>query len=481
MSGTTAQYPAYKLVRSFIHFALRGFYQQIRVVGLENVPLEGQAPVIFAGNHPNSLLDPAIVICSVNRMAHFAAKDVLFQSAPLRVIMNALGVVPISRRKDHGGEGSVKKIDNSQAFAALNKVLISGRSMGIFPEGISHDQASLSGLKTGAARIGLQLVAEEPDVPLVIVPVGLTYIHRNRMRSRVLVQFGHPLQVHDWLDAFKEDPREAARDLTDHLDRGLRALTINAPDWETVRVLDGVRRLYQPPRIPLENRVELARRFNEGFQTVKDKPEVIVLYSRIERYLDELDSLGLSDRDLDDDANFRSRRARAARNLMLALVWLPLALPGFLVFLPLGQLVSWAGVNFAPRTDVIQTSKFVLGVATAAAAYMGLVALTTVFGSIPAGIAVAVALPLSAVATLKVLERGVRLRRLLSGGVRSLMLGREVERLRAERRFLEAEVIKAVERLLPEDMERLYERTAEEIVDPDVGPDAELSRADDLL
>jgi len=30
--------------------------------GLEHVPLEGQGPVLFAGNHPNSLLDPALII-----------------------------------------------------------------------------------------------------------------------------------------------------------------------------------------------------------------------------------------------------------------------------------------------------------------------------------------------------------------------------------------------------------------------------------
>lgn len=455
-------YPAYRLVRTFIRVALRGFYQQIRVVGLENVPLEGQGPVIFAGNHPNSLLDPALVIGSCNRLAHFAAKDVLFKSPPLRLIFNAMGVIPIARARDHQG----KKLDNSAAFAALNEVLVDGRSMGIFPEGISHDSSSLASLKTGAARIGLQLVDESPETPLVIVPVGLTYIRRKRMRSRVLVQFGDAIDVRAWLEAYREDPRAAARDLTGAIEQGLKALTINAPDWETVRVLDGVRRLYQPPRIPLEHRVELARRFNEGYQQVRDQPEVVVLYKRVERYLDELDAMGLDDRDLDDDHNLRSRRQRAARNLVMAMVWLPLALPGFLLFAPLGQLVSWAGVALSPRKDVIQTSKFVSAVAGTAAAYLAVVGLVSLYAGLSWGLMAAVLLPLSGWATLKVLDRGVRLHRLAGSGLRSLTIGREIARLKAERRFLEAEVIRAVERLIPEDMERLYQRTAEEPLEP---------------
>lgn len=35
---------------------------------------------------------------------HFAAKDVLFKSRPLRVILHAMGAVPIARRMDHGAE-----------------------------------------------------------------------------------------------------------------------------------------------------------------------------------------------------------------------------------------------------------------------------------------------------------------------------------------------------------------------------------------
>jgi glycerol-3-phosphate O-acyltransferase/dihydroxyacetone phosphate acyltransferase len=458
MSATPAEphaprrYPAYELVRALMWLCLRVFYTQVRVVGRENIPPEGAAPVIFAGNHPNSLLDPALVITTCRRQVHFAAKDVLFRSPPLKVIMDALGVVPISRRKDHP-DGP---LDNSATFAALHEVLAEGRAMGIFPEGISHESTNLARLKTGAARIGLELVEQRPELPVMIVPVGLTYIHRRRFRSRVLVQYGEPIPVAEHLAAWREDPHPAARQLTDRVDAGLRALTVNSSDWDTLRVLDGVRRLYQPPRIPLEHRVELSRRFNEHYPSVRNDPEVIVLYKRVERYLDELDVLGLSDEDLDDDANLRSRRQRAARNVMLVLLWLPLALPGFVVFAPVGQLVSMASHSVAPRKDVIATTKFVLGILGIIAGYGALVLLVALAAGWGWGLALLTWLPLSAWATLEVLECGASLQRLASSGARSLLLSRQVEQLKQERRFLEVEVLRAVNRLIPEDMQRLY-------------------------
>jgi len=62
------------------------------------------------------------------------------------------------------------------------------------------------------------------------------------------------------------------RAVTGELDAALRRLTINAPDWDTVRALDAVRRLYQPTEISIGKRVELARRFNTYYTAVATDP-----------------------------------------------------------------------------------------------------------------------------------------------------------------------------------------------------------------
>src|SRR5262245_23090675 len=171
----------YRALVRFLQLLSRLFYRQIEIVGREHVPPDG--PVIFAGNHPNSLHDPMLIIAFAGRAVSMAAKDVLFKSRFMRFFLLNLGAVPIARRSDHGGGESV---DNQKAFDALFAILAEGRAMGIFPEGLSHDEAQLSRLKTGAARIALGVVDRHPDLVVRIVPCGLTYVHPKRFRSRVL-------------------------------------------------------------------------------------------------------------------------------------------------------------------------------------------------------------------------------------------------------------------------------------------------------
>src|SRR4051794_18042292 len=142
----------YRWLRALLRVVVGVFFRQVEVVGLEHVPAEG--PVIFAGNHPNSLIDPVLILVSCGRVVQFAAKDVLFRSRVLRPVLRALGAVPVARRSDHAdaGEASAR---NETAFATMFQVLAAGGAVGIFPEGLSHDAPQLAKLKTGAARIAL--------------------------------------------------------------------------------------------------------------------------------------------------------------------------------------------------------------------------------------------------------------------------------------------------------------------------------------
>jgi glycerol-3-phosphate O-acyltransferase/dihydroxyacetone phosphate acyltransferase len=447
---------AYRIMRWFLRQVVRTFYRQVVAVGLENIPPEGSGPVIFAGNHPNSLIDPLLIVATSGRIVHFAAKDTLFRSRFLRVFLRALGAVPIRRRMDHGEE---QKVDNSEAFDALFGVLTAGRCIGIFPEGISHDHAQLSRLKTGAARVAYGVMAQNPALPLRIVPCGLTYIHRRHFRSRVLVQYGPPITIGAAeLAAYAADERKAVRDLTADIDAGLRALTINAPDWDTLRVLDAVRRMYQPPKIPLRDRVELARRFSLVYERVKDEPEVASLFARVRDYNRRLRDVGLTDAQLSQPLRPAAVAGRIAWQMWWVLVLLPLAAPGVVVHAPIGMLMVWAGQRWAPRKDVVGTSKLVIGLLLVGIVYVSLLAAAALaFGwrALPLAL---VLLPLSAYATIRVLERTGSVRRLLARVARTLVLAREVASLRALRAELEAEIVTAVDRFRPQDMQPMYPR-----------------------
>src|SRR5262249_34477919 len=161
----------------------------------EHVPAEG-TPVIFAGNHPNSLLDPVLIIATCGRVVRIAAKDALFKNPLMRFVLGHLGAVPVQRRSDHDGTHDAeatpnREVDNRTASEPLGAVLAAGGAMGIFPEGLSHDEAHLARLKTGAARIALDTARRGTAVQ--IVPCGLNYVRPKRFRSRVLIQYGPPV------------------------------------------------------------------------------------------------------------------------------------------------------------------------------------------------------------------------------------------------------------------------------------------------
>lgn len=445
---------AYRAVASVLRTAMHVFFRDVHVAGREHIPPEGTRPVVFAGNHPNSLIDPALVVATSGRIVHFAAKDKLFDP-PLGVLLAALGAVPIQRAMDHG-EGPR---DNTGALTALQDLLAKGRSTGIFPEGLSHDEAQLQRLKTGAARVALQTAADHPGANVAVVPVGLTYKHRKRFRSRVLVQYGAPLDVGpDEVAAFQADGHAAARALTDRIDAAIRSLTVNAPDWETLRVLDAVRRLYQPRHITMEQRVELARRFCEGYARVQGEADVAALFVDVAAWLDELDDAGLDDADLLRTLRPGELVGRAVANVLRLVVWLPLALPSLPVHGPMLAAVSWAGVRFAPRKDVVGTTKLMMGLVLVPLVYLAVPALIAWAYGLWAGLAALLLLPLSGLATLRTLERGTSLRRILRAASAAWTLRERRDALIGKRDALEARVVETVRRHIPEDLVPLFPR-----------------------
>jgi 1-acyl-sn-glycerol-3-phosphate acyltransferase len=423
----------YRILAWFLRVVTRVFFRQIEVAGVENIPASG--PVIFAGNHPNSLIDPILIITTCGRKVHFAAKDTLFKGRLMRAVLGALGAVPIKRRDDHGGGA-----DNDAAFAAMFAVLQQGGTIGIFPEGLSHDEAHLAKLKTGAARLALGA-----KVPVTIVPCGLTFIHPKRFRSRVLVQYGAPVEA-------KGD----AREVTAAIQTGLERLTINAPDWDTVRALDVVRRLYQPQEISIEERVELARRFNAYYGQVAADPRVALLMHAVRAYQRRLDELEVSDRELARDLSKLEVIGRVPRHLVLLVLVLPLTIPGAPLHVPPLVFARTASRRLTPRKDVLGTTKLMIGMLITLAAYS--LAIAVVWWTLGVGwalIAMAV-LPLSGWATLRVLDRVRLVRRGLGVLFRRLRFRRAVRALRAEREQLATRVIEIVTAVKPAELSALF-------------------------
>lgn len=233
-----------KTIHAIISIALRLFFRRIEAVNIEGVPQTGA--IIFVLNHPNGLVDPALVFVSLPRRVSFLAKSTLYDNPIGAFLLRTFEILPLYRRIDP----EAKTTSNTVTFENCFELLQRGRCIAIFPEGISHDQTKLQPIKTGAARIALGAVGgmnktEESysslrpyPSSLKIIPVGLYYTSKTSFRSEVLIRYGEAFVVEPVeLDANGEPPREAVLELTEEIETSLREVTLNL---ETESELDAV-------------------------------------------------------------------------------------------------------------------------------------------------------------------------------------------------------------------------------------------------
>lgn len=106
--------------------------------------------------------------------------------------------------------------------------------------GGSHDRTDLLPLKAGVSIMALGAMANDPNCRVKIVPVGLSYFHAHKFRSRAVVEFGSPLDVPpELVEMFKHggtDKREAVSKFLDLIYNGLKTVTVRAPDYDTLMV-----------------------------------------------------------------------------------------------------------------------------------------------------------------------------------------------------------------------------------------------------
>lgn len=202
-----------------------------------------------------------------------------------------------------GYEGTKYKLaphtDQTKVYEAVFNRLKTGGCVGIFPEGGSHDRTDLLPLKAGVAIMALGALAESPDIGLKIVPVGMNYFHAHKFRSRAVVEFGAPFEIpRQVVDMYKNNQRrEAIGQVLDSVYQSLSSVTVSAPDYDTLMLIQAARRLYNPTgkKLPLPVVVELNRRLAMGYERYKDDKRIAQASQRVKEYNRQLRYLNLKD------------------------------------------------------------------------------------------------------------------------------------------------------------------------------------------
>src|SRR5678816_1280722 len=284
-----------RLIVSILRLALRSYFQRIEVTGLDHVP--PTTPTIFVLNHPNALVDPVFLLCLAPRQVSFLAKAPLFRMPVIGYLVKQLDSLPVYRRQDQG-EDLAK---NQETFIAARKLLARGGTIGICPEGVSHDEPGLRPIKTGAARISLAAVSTGEVSDLQIVPAGLYYTSKTSFRSDALLYFGKPIDVEPvTLEADGTPPREAVRVLSHRIETALREVILDAKHEEELQTTARAERIfssasYDDSGESLKTELRLQQRFIKAYSVLQQhQPERLRrLELRMIRFEEELQQAGV--------------------------------------------------------------------------------------------------------------------------------------------------------------------------------------------
>ncbi|EDO17127.1 hypothetical protein Kpol_1025p48 [Vanderwaltozyma polyspora DSM 70294] len=234
------------------------------------------------------------------------------------------------------------KVDQSKVYHQVFEHLNHKGSIGIFPEGGSHDRPDLLPLKAGVAIMALGCMDKHAEANVKIVPCGMNYFHPHKFRSRAVVEFGDPIEIPRELVVKYGNPetnKEAVKELLDTVTEGLKAVTVNTPDYETLMVVQAMRRLYTAQlntKLSLPMIVEMNRRIVKYYQTYKDDPEFRQLKNDILKYNSHLQQFNIPDHLVETaKVDFTKNLCLLVFRSITLFVSVILALPGILLFSPI--------------------------------------------------------------------------------------------------------------------------------------------------
>jgi glycerol-3-phosphate O-acyltransferase/dihydroxyacetone phosphate acyltransferase len=353
-----------RIICAILKVSLRVYFRRIEVVGLDHVPRN--TPVIFVLNHPNALVDPVFLLCLAPRRVSFVAKATLFSMPIVGYLVRALDSLPAYRRQDEGQDVA----RNLETFAAARRLLARGGTIGICPEGVSHDEPRLKRLKTGAVRIAFGAVASGEVTDLQIVPVGLYYTEKTTFRSSALLYFGKGLRVTPVaLEPDGTPPREAVRELSDLVEKALRDVVLHAEQEEALSLIERAEQIFSAEEVGepdeeqrLTRSLELRQRFIQGyaFYRSREPGRIDAIETRIARFEYELKQAGIDPSDLSLPPTAVHTLVRLLGKIVICALFAPFALFGTVVHYPAYRLGGYLSRRLAKHEqDVLSTFKIV--------------------------------------------------------------------------------------------------------------------------
>lgn len=222
----------YNSVKYVVKLAIKLFYRRIEIIGFDRYPKSG--PILLAPNHQNAFMDAMIPAVFAPRPIHFLVRADVFKSPFARWLFHSLNMMPVYRQRD--GISNLAK--NEQVFEDCFKILRSNGTLLIFPEAGHLGEHRLRPLSKGFTRIVFGALESNENLDINIVPLGLNYSNYQDSQSRLLINFGEPIPVRNYLEMHTENPAKAMTALRAEVQEKLEAEIVHIPREDAGRAFD---------------------------------------------------------------------------------------------------------------------------------------------------------------------------------------------------------------------------------------------------
>lgn len=229
----------YSILRPFVIFSKIGFYRKYAVSGLSNLPKD--KPYILAPNHQNAFMDPIMVAIPIKKQLNFLVRADIFQKDLASKILHAINMMPVYRMRD-----GVDTIDKNEAiFKKCYNIISKKWPLMIFPEGNHNNKKHLRSIKKGIGRIAFG--AEEAnnfELDIQIIPVGINYSNHTEAGATLLINFGEPITTQSYKEKYLSEQAKALTEMRNELHKSMSSLIIDIK-LEYYTIIEDVRKIFE--------------------------------------------------------------------------------------------------------------------------------------------------------------------------------------------------------------------------------------------
>jgi 1-acyl-sn-glycerol-3-phosphate acyltransferase len=229
----------YWFLKQYCIFADWLIHKKTIVTGKEKIP--ENKPILFAPNHQNALSDPMAVLLNSPFQPVWLARADIFKSKTVTAILKFMKIIPVYRLRD--GKESLAK--NDQTFTDSIKVLENNFALALFPEAAHSGKRQMLAHKKAVPRI--VFMAEEEagyNLDIQIIPTGIYYSHYWKFNRTLIVNFGDPIRVKDYLEEYKTNPNAATVSLRKKIADSILPLILNINSKNHYYDFENIREIY---------------------------------------------------------------------------------------------------------------------------------------------------------------------------------------------------------------------------------------------